>query len=506
MSSNENILAYINKYFKNNNILDSEIDKIFNDLSEHNCSIPYDYSLNITINGVVLNYIDIINLVYLIPNLFRKCYSKDTATIPSLCPKFTFNSGVTFYYPILIDEKLIKSFLYFNFPSNIYNYTFNDAIKNITERKQNIIQKKKNTNYGSFTNSSEIFNILYDKSSLLNQLILFNKYINLSESYVFNNKILNNFEVIWDFTSSCISYTQSIDDTYIIGNNSSSYFITELTAKNLFDIRNLMNDLDVGGNFFYKTIYLILNYAEEVYQDVLLEMGYFMNSKEYCKKDYMYINNIPELISIYNNFYKNQVYSNSKELIYTPSNNIVPQVNTINNYINRFIIIYKETYNFAILLKRVIISKNNGFVFFLDNLPNVIIDYTDYYIYYYINTSNPSPIQLNNVWKYSINYSESGINTFVSNFIYGYNDGIIIWIGYLKYIKALNYIFESYPGGGLYPQLGNDYTNSNNIGYYYYFYNNSKNLISTVYLTLRTIDTTPTSSAYGVALVTYKSN
>ena len=116
MSSNENIISYINKYFKNNNILSTEVDKIFDDLTKYNCSIPYEYSNNVTLNGIELNYVNIINLVYLIPNLFRKCYCNDNITVPSICPKFTFKYNITFYYPLLIDENLIKSFLYFNFP------------------------------------------------------------------------------------------------------------------------------------------------------------------------------------------------------------------------------------------------------------------------------------------------------------------------------------------------------------------------------------------------------
>lgn len=505
MSSNENILNYINKNFKNSNTLSTEINKIFNDLVKYNCSIPFEFSKNIVINGVEVDYVNLINLVFLVPNLFRKCYYNDTITIPNVCPKFTFNSVVTFYYPLLIDENLIKSFLYFNFPSNIYNYTISDGIQNIL-RKNNIIKKKINTNYGSYTTPLGIFNIIYDKNSLLNQLVLFSEYINLSDFYVSNSKIVDSFKIIWDYTVFCISYTQSIDDTYIIGNNIRSNIISQVTAKNMFNIRNAIYSLNSRSNdiFFYKTIFTILEYAQEVYQDVLLELSYFMNSKEYCKKDYMNISNIPELTSMYNVFYKNQVYSNSKDLSTTLSNNIVPQVITINDYINKFIAIYIETYDYAVLLKTVIISNRNGFVFFLDKLPSIITDYSDYYIYYFIEIYNPSPNRIRNSWIYLKDYSDTGINDFISDFINGYKNDTIDWIGYLKLIKATKYLFQSYPGGGLYPKLGSDYSNPNNIGYYYYFYNDLNNLISTVYLTLRTIDTSETSYAMGVALITYE--
>ena len=68
--------------------------------------IPYNFIGNTTINGIELNYVNIISLVYLIPNLFRKCFSNDTVTIPNICPKFTFKSNITFYYPLLIDKNL----------------------------------------------------------------------------------------------------------------------------------------------------------------------------------------------------------------------------------------------------------------------------------------------------------------------------------------------------------------------------------------------------------------
>lgn len=508
MSSNEDILSYVNKYFKSSDILNTEIDEIFNNLIKYNCSIPYNFSNNSNINGIEVEYVNLINLVIFIPNLFRKCYVDDSISIPGVCPKFTFSSTVTFYYPLLIDKNLIKSFLYFNFPSNIYNYTFSDGIKNILEVQSNIGNKKINTTSGSYTTQTEIFSILYNKNSLLNQLVLFNKYINSTDFYVNNSKLINNFKVIWDFTSSCLSYTSSINDTYIIGNNSRNNIISEVTGKNLFDIKSAIysSTPSISNSSFLKTIYIILYYAEEVYQDVLLEISYFMNSKEYCKKDYMNINNIPELISMYNIFYKNQVYSNSKDLSFSLSNDITPVVITINDYIDKFIVIYKETNNNVVLLKIVIITEKNGFVFFLDKLPAIITDYTDYYIYYYIDIYIPSPVKLTNIWKYIVNYSESGINTFISDFINGYDGYLINWVGYLKYIKASKYTFKSYPGGGLYPNLGYDYTNSNNIGYYYYFYSTSNNLISTVYLTLRTIDNTETTSAYGVALISYLNN
>jgi len=330
MSSNEDILNYINKYFNNNNIetddvLNGEIDKIFKELTKYKCSIPYEITTNVIINGVELDDINIINLVYLIPNLFRKCYSNDTVSVPSICPKFTFNTSITFYYPLLIDKDLIKSFLYFNCPSNIYNYTFNDGIKNVIKEKQEIIYKKKNTTSSSYTAEYEIFKIIYDKNSLINQLILFNKYINKSNYSVSNNKLISNFKILWDYTSSCITYTNSIDDSYIIGNNNKTDDVSEVTAKNLFDIKSIINNSGNNTKFFI-TIYNILSYAEEVYEDILTEIGYFMTSKEYCKKSYMNYNNIPELTSIYNNFYKNQVYSNSKDLSYNLSNNIIPQV------------------------------------------------------------------------------------------------------------------------------------------------------------------------------------
>jgi hypothetical protein len=488
-----NIFEYINNYGCSCDInLINEINNIFNNIDESNCYIEDTLTASIKINGAagVLNEVGVYELVYIIPNIFRKCFYSKQIKLPEACPSYTSSNNYIQNLPLIINKNIIKSLLYFNFPSNYKNYNIYSQINQISKLK-NILIKKKNTTYGSYSFTFNIINEIYSQDSILLQLINLNRYLLECDIYYTNGKTSNSFTVIWNILISCLSYNET--NIYTIGSsiNSSNLIRKILVINNqqgvlINKIRNtnLLSDSYTS----LRSIFNILNYANEVYEEISLSIKYFMTNGVFCKQNYMSLKNLKPLLKLYNRYYKNQQYINDKSLVLNDISYIIPSIITINEYINKFKDIFLETYPNTTYLKNVILFITNGLVFFNNN----IIE-NDYY-YYYINTLNPSPQNLTNSWILTIDYSTSGIGTFINNFIYGVDS----YPGFLSTSGATNYKYESYSGGGLYPDKGLDYTNNNNIGYKYLFYNSKELLLYTVYLTLRTINT---SEAYGVSLI-----
>ena len=103
----------------------------------------------------------------------------------------------------------------------------------------------------------------------------------------------------------------------------------------------------------------------------------------------MNLNNIPELLKIYNNYYKNQVYSNSKALINENIDNIIVKKISIETYVEEFIAIYIDTYDNRYYVKTIYLSSDgtssDALVFF-SNFEEWVTAPTDIsYWYFYIN-------------------------------------------------------------------------------------------------------------------------
>ena len=287
MSSNNDILAYIKRYFKPEINLQDEINKIFNNLVTDKCYLLIPDTSNFVINASALVTPRLIDLAIPIPNLFRKCYyNKSGVDIPNICPRFIFNSSITYYYPLTISNDDIKSYLYFNFPANIYSYSGTDSITQLLSKKQLLIDKKVNVTYGSYSSANELFSQIYNPDCMLIQLLKFNSYINESYSKTLSNEVLGNFNIIWDFTQYCISYTKYIEDTYIVDNPNVN--IDQSIGNNTYILKNgILSKINLGENKISSlpTFYKILEIALQVYEDILLELQYFISSSEYCQKE-----------------------------------------------------------------------------------------------------------------------------------------------------------------------------------------------------------------------------
>ena len=85
------------------NKIASEVDTILNQ-SPNSCYYFFNEDNNYSVNGSD-DILKIFDFTYLIPNLFRKCYTNNTLKIPNICPSIIENSVINLYLPILIDEK-----------------------------------------------------------------------------------------------------------------------------------------------------------------------------------------------------------------------------------------------------------------------------------------------------------------------------------------------------------------------------------------------------------------
>ena len=481
------IIEFVNKNFNTSTFQDllSDIEYILNNLLESICYIPYSTINIFTINGI-LGSQNLVDFSFFLPNLFRSCYMNDQVYIPNVCPTFIYLSSTTNYFPLLIDENLIKSFLYYNFPANIdnlnqYNYSF---LNNIIQLKNNIGKKVKNTTYGSYTPVINIYNQIYSSKSMLSQLISFNNYLEISNSADNSSEIINSFTLIWDFTEICITYTNSVLDTYIEGNNKNNLVVNSSYANLIYTFKNIINNkiINIDNydtyilNLFYKNnFFIVLKYALEVFQDILLQIEYYIQGFYYCEKEYMKISNIPTLINLYKKFYENQIYTDSKAIPKTSIINIIPKTTNIQYYINEFIIVYYDSVPLQYETKQILLNGIDGAdaLLIFSNIPNsgwsypqTIIEFT----YYYINIGNPSAIRLYNINKTTLTFTDVIDYIFYFNNEYPYNTYIA------KQIESISY-------GGIYPE-GGTAISPQNIGYKYSYTTSDQQLKYLIYHTL----------------------
>jgi len=506
---NKKIINFIKYNYDNTNNeeIHSEINDIVDNYNNNTCSFGYNQLIKKNILGITTTVNkSVIDLSYLIPNLFRKCYYKNKIEFPNVCPLYISQSFVRNYFPYLLEEEIIKSYLYFNFPASYINKDKIDEnikrIKNI----ENYIKTNTIINYGQDTTAIQLLDIIYSDNSMIKNLFKFQNYIGLSNFSENEEKIISSFKIEWDITISCFSYTNNPNDSYMFLNNTNESnnpesIIDPSTANNIHDIYlsgvnnftapNQVND-DGIVILFYENIYTVLDYTTEVIRDILFELDCLKLNKVYCKKPYMLDLNIPILLKLYNIFYNNQIYSLSRDVPNQSATSVVPNTITLEEYLNNFISIMSKTYgNIITYLKSVIInSKLTAFVFYLklpyESMKNNInsIDTTTY-SYYYIDILNPSPITYYNyiltipAFK---NITYDSVEYFIMQFNNGFSNSNGIWLGYIKYnnISYSNYI--KYPKSALYPNFGIDSTALD--GYLYTYYDSNNKLISKVFLTL----------------------
>ena len=526
---NNKIIEYINENFNNisdYSILKNEINEIIDNLENTVCAIPYPSFSSYNINGV--NEINSgINFSYLIPNLFRSCYLKDSLKIPNICPTFIYVNKTTRFLPLLESENIIKSFLYFNFPVNISSYnSYKNFLEKIFKFKYELSKKKYNTTYASYTNPLDLYNEIYSSNSMLTQLLAFSNYLNSSHNAINSNLNINTFYIPWDFTYKCLCYEGILKDTYIAGNNDYDYNITNSYANLIYVINNLNYNIENIDLFIYELIVknnfsTLLKYVKSVFEDILIQLQYYISGKYYCEKDYMNISNIPVLLKLYENFYNNQINTYKRSLKSTSIVNIIPQRTNITSYAENFNNVYSlENGKYFLTFFYLNGITGEDAMLFYSNKEDWTVSTTEpiYYYYFYLNINFPSGVQLNNIWLDSDTPYEKYVT--LDEFVTAFNIYFESYEG-----TGIDYTIESvehrswgnYPCGGYY-YYGIEYPNNQNKAYinsyYYKVINQDKlDLNYILYLSLQTYspysydiinDISEETSGYGVALIIYQ--
>ena len=280
-----------------------EIDDVFNNLESNDSSCSILYSKNNSMTLVGLNfYTSSFNYSFLTPNLFRKCFVQKNIPIPNICPNFEKNNVIKNYLPLLLDKKYIKGFLYFNYSSDIYNNNpFSSSLTDVMRLKiNNILRSKRATNYGNYTQAPVIFNYIYSQNSLLIQLLNFNKVLQNAQKSYTNQRVIKSFQIPWNVLLYCSCNNNVVEFDNTNTNNPATRLqkVINQTDLNAINLLNLNNSISL--------ILTVLQYALQVYSDILIEIEYFMLSKNYNRPSYMNVSNLELLNKLYNNYVVNQ--------------------------------------------------------------------------------------------------------------------------------------------------------------------------------------------------------
>jgi len=527
----------IKKIKKNNKATSNIIEEVDNILSSTNtnCCMQFNVLPRYSVYGAN-NILKIFDFTYLIPNLFRKCYAYNTVPIPNVCVNFINNGSNSKFLPFLLDENIIKSLLYFNFPVNIkYHDDIDNNISNVINFKNIISKNIKGTTYGSITPSYILYNYVYSANSMLSNLLTFNRTMINESNINMNQQTTCSYTVPWDYTTGCFE----TDKIYIVCIANNNDIITQTTFSTLNYIRytyfNNFNYNNINYDeilLVYKSnIYKILDYAQEVYTDILQIYYNVVMDCNYCMKDYMNVENIPNLIKLYNNFRKNQLYSYANSLPNSSIVDLVPMTTTLPILFARFTLYYTQNPKLGRILNIVTLSVNEGIVIcYNQNSNNLTNIKQSNYSYYYLNVNNSASVQLYNYWGITGSvpiYTTAGTlpndgnkynNTFITDFLGG-TSGIAGTTGayniksYLSIVNCLSYSYETTISlGGAYDVIyayprslnynGSTYCN----GQIYYIYNDlaKKSLNSKVYLTFETYGNGSTAGVpntpYGIGL------
>jgi hypothetical protein len=311
-NEDNNILNYILNVLKKKftqseiNLLINEINIFFEKAIKNRCSIIYKYVSPYTVIGNNFTSINnLFNYSNIIPNIFRQCWvSKDINLIPNICPLFFYVSELLIFIPKIIEYKYIKSFFYFGFPNIIDNLLKNININFVQIIAKDIKLKKKNqNNYSKYYIKKYITDYYTDKSLLIQFISLFDYMNSVSNNYG-SGKTLNNFFLSWFCTISCECLTIPISNT-IINNNQ--------TKTNILTTLDFLNIQKLYLNAYRYMFTAILKMSQDVLQDIIHQVEYYLSDKEYCLKDYMLLENLPVLAEYYKN-YLNNIKTLNKEL------------------------------------------------------------------------------------------------------------------------------------------------------------------------------------------------
>ena len=282
-------------------------------------------------------------LIYnsLIPDIFRKCFSKEVINnikdCKNICPYYEKQKSTNLYLGYqkrtmnLLSQNDIKSLLFFGYSTPSFKYiksidnnkvelTNNEILlfnQILESNNRNVLNGKSATNYISNHQVTffNYFTILYPPNTLIYQFI--NLIMKAKKTYdyvLLGKKYLCKVNIYWEYTLNCNSELK---------NNTKETEITENYLAYLYVLyeQYLANKLVTYQ--YYKKFFDIIRYALDVYNDIYLvykkqsnylKMPLFnkMNTFNICKRPYMLEEYQTKSRRYYNNYItnKSKIYAN----------------------------------------------------------------------------------------------------------------------------------------------------------------------------------------------------
>ena len=206
------------------NEVDDEVSNIYYDiLKDETISVYVDNIITPTTLG--LGFFDTSNLFtainMIIPDLFRRSFVQNPLEFKKnkamICPTYTriplekfknIDYSYNNFFQLLLDENILKGFLYFNFSSNpfkmeisdipflLLKYRWYDTNPNLSET----------VNSSNYTTPQTLFNTFYNTDSLLVQLLNFEENMNNSTKDAgTNNTNYPPYFIPWVTSYSCLN-------------------------------------------------------------------------------------------------------------------------------------------------------------------------------------------------------------------------------------------------------------------------------------------------------------
>ena len=363
----------LTEYIKNN-FDENEIENASNEINTLYKNFDSNNQCNLFINIIIspntigLGFFEHSNLFtainMIIPDLFRKCFVRDPdnfkqssqficptySKMPLLSPSTSTAYEYNNFYQLLHEQIIIKGFLYFNFSSKL----FDEQVESVPALflKYRFLEKFpfNNVNNYNYTTAHALFDNLYSKDSLLVQLLEFK---NKLDSSVSNDRINNTnyppVSIPWTTSYSCLSISPN-PNKFIIYNNyenpigfnqllyADMYYLSnsEVNYKSLSEeIGSYFNSPLLTETINNNNIYVLLDLALEVYQDILIELDSLIYKKEYMQKEYTSFNILSTCINYYCNYIQNEAFlfnessSFNNELAYICNTNISQDIYNI---------------------------------------------------------------------------------------------------------------------------------------------------------------------------------
>ena len=273
------IMSLDNFIILNNNDkeLINEIDSIFenSDIYEEvglnadnyqNCSILTKPIILPNITGLLFfrnfNILQCANVI--IPDIFRVCFSipppifEKNQNFSLICPKIGVVGQNTQFnlssqrIQRLLPDNIIYAFLYFGYSSNLNK---NIAFENLVEEINSYILSK-NNNPEKYYDVEYIFNTIYTKDTLLQQILGFNSTLKYIRNPEIDGTNFCNFNIKWLFSYYC--YTRQVNKFKIYNNfqDNNQFSYSDLTLLNYV--------IDEGNeNFSIQKLFLFFNKISE---------------------------------------------------------------------------------------------------------------------------------------------------------------------------------------------------------------------------------------------------